>query len=168
MEKTIYKIKQKIADYHCTICRCFHNLVYCVQCNNVYCDSIHLCDHLYSFRSHHTLYSIKLKRLIKCCNKYCTETDIYELNICMSCIQNIFNRYYSMKTATWYACNPLLWSIREGKGLYMIMNCIACDKHFDWHIMNCEAANNPHKFISSEQVDNKFIDTHHCVSEYFF
>ena len=108
MEKTIYKIKQKIADYHCTICRCFHNLVYCVQCNNVYCDSIHLCDHLYSFRSHHTLYSIKLKRLIKCCNKYCTETDIYELNICMSCIQNIFNRYYSMKTATWYVCNPLL------------------------------------------------------------
>ncbi|KAK8805715.1 hypothetical protein WA158_002371 [Blastocystis sp. Blastoise] len=157
LQVIIHAIKENISSYKCTICGCQHNLVYCVKCKNTFCDSIHLCSHLLQYPSHNQLYSLKLKRMIKCCNKFCCETNIYKLKLCTKCLQNIWDRYYKMESAMW-----------DGNKVYSLMNCIACENHFDWHIFNCNASTQNIPFVSSEQVQNLFKETDHCVSEYYF
>ena len=85
----------------CVRCKCRSNLVYCVQCNSCFCDKYHLLEHLQHNPSHFQLYSFKLRKLLKCSNPNCANTNIYELFMCHRCSSTLYDKYYNMKTALW-------------------------------------------------------------------
>ena len=87
----------------CSKCKARNNLVFCVACNCCYCDKEHLLEHLRENPSHHQLYSFKLRKLIKCSNPRCSKTNVYELFMCHRCSSVLYDKYYNMKTALWYA-----------------------------------------------------------------
>lgn len=85
----------------CLKCKCRSNLVYCVQCNSCFCDKYHLLEHLRDNPSHVQLYSFKLRKLLKCSNPNCSNTNIYDLFMCHKCSSTLYDKYYNMKTALW-------------------------------------------------------------------
>lgn len=57
------KIQSNVNNYECVKCANKSNLVYCLDCDRVYCDSnFHLINHLYENPNHKRLYSFKLQR----------------------------------------------------------------------------------------------------------
>ena len=85
----------------CNKCKARNNLVFCVACNCCYCDKDHLLEHLRDNPSHHQLYSFKLRKLIKCSNPRCSQTNVYKLFMCHRCSSVLYDKYYNMKTALW-------------------------------------------------------------------
>ncbi|KAL6058040.1 putative ATP-dependent RNA helicase DDX59, variant 2 [Balamuthia mandrillaris] len=106
-QREMYKRCQQLGknkEARCTQCRNEANLVHCLTCDTAFCDSNgHLADHLLRFPSHNELYSYKLRRQVKCCKSTCRETNVYKLLTCSDCLDKLFDRHYSMVTASWYA-----------------------------------------------------------------
>ncbi|KAL6063687.1 P-loop containing nucleoside triphosphate hydrolases superfamily protein isoform 1 [Balamuthia mandrillaris] len=161
-QRDMYKRCQQLGknkEARCTQCRNEANLVHCLTCDTAFCDSNgHLADHLLRFPSHNELYSYKLRRQVKCCKSTCRETNVYKLLTCSDCLDKLFDRHYSMVTASW-----------SRTGLQYVPNALACDNHFEWHRMNC---NHHHREGSTFLVQRDKLqagDYHDgTISEHFF
>ncbi|KAH3764873.1 zinc finger protein [Pelomyxa schiedti] len=129
----------------CAQCCSRDDLFSCLACDIFLCDTqSHLVTHLQQFPSHFMLYSFKLKSQIKCCNNMCTEMNIYNLLICTKCVESEIEK--STRRVS-----------RQTKRLKTIRNCIACELHFSWHIMNCGvAADNP--LVDRQSLDTTLFD----------
>jgi len=139
----------------CSECGIRSNLVYCLDCDVLFCDGRgHLTSHLRDNPTHTKLYSFKLRRQIKCCKATCEKMNIYELMTCAECIDRCFDRHYSMVTATW-----------SNQGLKYLPNTICCEEHLQWHTVNC-LNSNPGHFIEQNKLDSDAYNGH--LSEYFF
>jgi len=152
--KKCKKIEKTLASAKCHVCSSRANLCSCLDCEVVVCDSEgHLTGHLRDNPTHNKLYSFKLKRQLKCYKSTCEEMNAYKLIICPSCLGNYFNRYYSMINASW-----------SRKGLQCIPNALACEEHFQWHLLNCENASSA---SLDTLVDKKKLESVE-LSEFFF
>eukprot|EP00002_Diphylleia_rotans_P019481 TRINITY_DN3768_c0_g1_i2.p1 TRINITY_DN3768_c0_g1~~TRINITY_DN3768_c0_g1_i2.p1 ORF type:complete len:436 (+),score=70.42 TRINITY_DN3768_c0_g1_i2:52-1359(+) len=160
--RTLYKkckeIQANAKSQKCQNCGRQANLAHCLDCGGVFCDvDGHLQTHLRSNPSHTNIYSYKLQRQVKCCKPTCEVTSVRDLMTCSHCLGRIFDRRYSMTTATW-----------SRAGLKAISNSIACDDHFEWHRLNCPNATQSAKtrFVCDSSLD--FGTAKGELSEFFF
>lgn len=156
MYKKCDQLKNK-TDIYCSECSSKFNLVQCLDCDTVWCDDkFHLINHLKSNPSHTTLFSYKLRKLIKCSNPTCKKTNIYKLIGCKYCFENIREKYYNFYTASW-----------KSKGLHFVTKAITCQNHFQWHLSNCLYSELSETIVCRDRIEKHLYDDGQ-LNEYLF
>ena len=151
----------------CAQCGCRSNLVYCVECDSCFCDKFHLLEHLQTFPTHTQLFSFKLRRLLKCSNPRCAETNVYKLFMCHKCSSTLYDKYYNMKTALWYALFRDV-RCRQRAAIRQYPSLICCEEHMTWHIMNCDGIEGMTPIIDKECIRNGYYAKDGIVNDMLF